>query len=189
VTAIETGTSMFGSRQVTAVHTEQGTIQTNCVINCTGTIEFFGCDGSILIPDNYVNLAGAWAPLIGAMANVAVPLIATKHAYVVTERIDGIAGMPNVRDHDSSIYLKLQGDALCVGGYENNPEFVDQVAKDAVFSLYELDWDVFGVHIDKSINRCPVLEKTGIKSTVCGPESFTPDHKPLMGQFLYLILC
>lgn len=23
---------------------------------------------------------------------------------------------------------------------------------------------------------------TGIRSTVCGPESFTPDHKPLMGE-------
>jgi sarcosine dehydrogenase len=118
------------------------------------------------------------------MAGVAVPLTVTKHAYVVTERIEGIAGMPNVRDHDSSIYFKLQGDALCVGGYENDPIFIDQVPKDAVFSLYELDWDVFGVHIQGAINRCPTLEHTGIKSTVCGPESFTPDHKPLMGNFI-----
>ena len=140
------------------------------------------------------------------MANVPVPLIVTKHAYVVTEKIEGISRMPNVRDHDSSIYLKVQGDSLSVGGYEVDPIFVDdvsllyeyyqsrstitfhtfllifQIPKDAVFSLYELDWDVFGVHIDGAINRCPVLESTGIKSTVCGPESFTPDHKPLMGN-------
>ena len=31
-----------------------------------------------------------------------------KHAYVVTEKIPGIEKMPNVRDHDQSIYLKLQ---------------------------------------------------------------------------------
>nr|XP_008122619.1 PREDICTED: sarcosine dehydrogenase, mitochondrial [Anolis carolinensis] len=37
-------------------------------------------------------------------------------------------------------------------------------------------------HIEGAINRVPVLEKTGIKSTVCGPESFTADHKPLMGE-------
>lgn len=48
-------------------------------------------------------------------------------AYVVTEKIEGIAGMPNVRDHDSSIYFKLQGDALSFGGYENDPIFIDQV--------------------------------------------------------------
>ena len=33
-----------------------------------------------------------------------------KHAYVVTERIPGIENMPNVRDHDASVYLKLQVD-------------------------------------------------------------------------------
>jgi sarcosine dehydrogenase len=31
-----------------------------------------------------------------------------KHAYVVTEKIPGIEKMPNVRDHDASVYLKLQ---------------------------------------------------------------------------------
>jgi len=45
----------------------------------------------------------------------------------VTEKIDGISGMPNVRDHDSSIYFKVQGDSLSVGGYENDPIFIDQV--------------------------------------------------------------
>ena len=31
--------------------------------------------------------------------------------------------MPSVRDHDASVYLKLQGDALAIGGYEPNPIF------------------------------------------------------------------
>lgn len=35
--------------------------------------------------------------------------------------------MPNVRDHDASVYLRLQGDALSVGGYEQNPIFWDEV--------------------------------------------------------------
>jgi len=63
------------------------------------------------------------------MAGVKVPLLAMKHAYVVTERIEGIQNMPNVRDHDSSVYLKLQGDALSVGGYEPNPVFWDKVRR------------------------------------------------------------
>lgn len=36
--------------------------------------------------------------------------------------------MPNVRDHDASVYLRLQGDALSVGGYEHNPIFWDEVS-------------------------------------------------------------
>ncbi len=52
-----------------------------------------------------------------------------KHAYVTTDRIDGIMGMPNVRDHDASVYLKLQGDALHIGGYEMNPVFWEEVRR------------------------------------------------------------
>ena len=37
-----------------------------------------------------------------------------KHAYVVTERIEGIENMPNVRDHDASVYLKLQVSVVVV---------------------------------------------------------------------------
>ena len=56
-----------------------------------------------------------------------MPLVAMKHAYVVTEKIPGIENMPNVRDHDASVYLKLQGDALQVGGYEVDPIFIKKV--------------------------------------------------------------
>jgi sarcosine dehydrogenase len=72
-------------------------------------------------------LTGAWAPYIGNMVGVKVPLVAMKHAYVVTDKIEGIRNMPNVRDHDASVYLKLQGDALSVGGYENNPIYCGEV--------------------------------------------------------------
>lgn len=34
--------------------------------------------------------AGVWATKLGEMAGVNVPLIAMHHAYVVTERIEGI---------------------------------------------------------------------------------------------------
>lgn len=73
-------------------------------------------------------MTGVWSPHIGKMADVSVPLVAMHHAYVVTERIEGIQNMPNVRDHDASVYLKLQGDALSVGGYESNPVFWDDVS-------------------------------------------------------------
>lgn len=42
--------------------------------------------------------------------------------------------MPNVRDHDASVYLRLQGDALSVGGYESNPIFWEEVRRAGRFS-------------------------------------------------------
>ncbi|XP_039618685.1 sarcosine dehydrogenase, mitochondrial [Polypterus senegalus] len=160
VTGIQVQTNDLGIRKVEAVETKYGSIMTPCVVNC----------------------AGVWANKLGRMARVNVPLIAMHHAYVVTERIEGIQNMPNVRDHDASVYLRLQGDALSVGGYEANPIFWDEVSDEFAFGLFDLNWDVFIQHIEGAINRVPVLEKTGIKSTVCGPESFTADHKPLMGE-------
>ncbi|XP_071498557.1 sarcosine dehydrogenase, mitochondrial-like [Diadema antillarum] len=160
VTGIQTGEDDFGVKRVKAVETSAGTIKTPVVVNCTGV----------------------WAPGIGAMAGVAVPLVPMKHAYIVTERIEGIQNMPNVRDHDASIYMKLQGDALSIGGYEANPIILDEMKTNFAFSLYDLDWDVFSAHIEGNVHRLPIIGETGIKSTVCGPESFTPDHKPLMGE-------
>ncbi|CAK7290090.1 Sarcosine dehydrogenase, mitochondrial [Vulpes lagopus] len=147
VTGIHVRTDDFGVRRVAAVETEHGSIQTPCVVNC----------------------AGVWASAVGRMAGVKVPLVAMHHAYIVTERIEGIQNMPNVRDHDASVYLRLQGDALSVGGYEANPIFWEEVSDKFAFGLFDLDWDVFTQHIEGAINRVPVLEKTGVKSTVCGP--------------------
>ena len=45
----------------------------------------------------------------------------------------------------------------------------------------QLDYDTFGQNLEGHMRRCPAVATAGIKSTVCGPESFTPDHKPLVG--------
>jgi len=62
-----------------------------------------------------------------------------------------------------------------------NSIYVVKVPEDLSFSLYELNWDVFNTHIDAMNQLIPVLATTGIRTTVCGPESFTPDHRPIMG--------
>lgn len=161
-----TSETTFGSPRVRAVVTDSGhTIQTDVVVNA----------------------CGSWANDIMASFDCRVtplPLLAMKHAYVVTESIDALRDspitLPNVRDHELSIYIKAQGDALALGGYEKNPEF-KRVTPEFAFSLYDLDWDTFAQNLEGHFVRCPVVEEAGVKSTVCGPESFTPDHKPLLG--------
>ena len=76
-----------------------------------------------------LDCAGGWASYISEMAQVAIPLIVFKHASIVTDKIDGIANMPSVRDHDSSIAVRVQGGCYSFGGYENNPIFLDQVPR------------------------------------------------------------
>lgn len=55
------------------------------------------------------------------MVNTNIPLTLLKHAYIVTEPIEGVQNLPNVRDSDRSIYLRMQGSSMVIGGYEQNP--------------------------------------------------------------------
>lgn len=64
-----------------------------------------------------------------------------------------------------------------------NYQYVYQyIPQDFHFGLYDLNYDVFGAHIKQATDLCPAFGEAGIKSTVCGPESFTPDHKPIVGE-------
>ncbi|XP_051158865.1 sarcosine dehydrogenase, mitochondrial [Leptopilina boulardi] len=150
----------YGSQKVTGVETPYGIIKTNCILNA----------------------CGAWSRNIAKMIGVEIPLIPMKHAYIVTEPMKNVKDLPNIRDHDGKIYIKPQGESLSIGGYEPNPIILQSVAKDFSFSLYELDWNVFNSHIEAMVKLIPKLSTTGIRTTVCGPESFTPDHKPIMGE-------
>lgn len=158
-----------------------------------------------------INASGVWSKNIAKMIGLDIPLVPMKHAYIVTETIDGVQGCPNIRDHDGTIYLKAHGDSMSLGGYERNPivlknvilshlfyflslyRFITyftfyyfvglQVPDDFSFKLYELDWNVFESNFTATAELAPRLSTAGIKSTVCGPESFTPDHKPIMGKY------
>lgn len=119
MTGIRVRTDDFGVRRVAAVETEHGSIQTPCVVNCaggTGARRPLPCPavlrggapgvtdlgespsprpagGPQQLPAQLTcgsRPAGVWAGAVGRMAGVKVPLVAMHHAYVVTERIEGI---------------------------------------------------------------------------------------------------
>lgn len=76
-----------------------------------------------------VNSCGAWSREIAKMMGLDIPLVPMKHAYVVTESMDQVKGVPNIRDHDASIYFRIQGESICMGGYEKNPIILQKVIK------------------------------------------------------------
>lgn len=156
---ILTSVGMLGNRIVTGVRTSHGTISTSAVLNATGV----------------------WGRELIEPLGLQLPLIPMRHAYIVSEPMEGIRDMPNVRDHDASVYFRIQGSSILMGGYESNPILLDRVPKDFSFQLYDLDWSTFDEHVKYTDALCPAFSRAGIKSTVCGPESFTPDHRPLMG--------
>lgn len=60
--------------------------------------------------------------------------------------------------------------------------YVFQVPSNFQFSLYDLDISRFGTLLENAKELTPVIATTGIKSNICGPESFTPDRKPILGE-------
>ncbi|KAF5294010.1 hypothetical protein FQA39_LY13564 [Lamprigera yunnana] len=149
-----------GFKKIKGLTTDFGRIKTNCVVNA----------------------AGVWSRNVAKMVQLDIPLAAFKHSYIITESIPETKGTPNIRDHDASICYKTLGDSLYIGYYEMNPIFLTNVPMDVSFSLYDLDWSILSVQMEKACELTPVLKNTGIKSDVCGPEAFTPDHKPLLGE-------
>lgn len=104
-----------------------------------------------------------------------------EHCIVVMEPLEGARIMPNVRDHDANMCFKVQGDSLVIGGYELNAPTA-QVDRSFSFGLYDFKMDSFLEIMEGAIHRVPQLAEVGIKAQICGPESFTPDKRPLLGE-------
>ena len=156
-----TGFAIDG-RRITAVHTTQGTITCEKVVNC----------------------GGMWAREIGAMAGINVPLQPVKHQYIITEKIDGLSpDAPTLRDPDRRTYFKEEVGGLVMGGYEPNPQgwVTGDIPKNWEFRLFDDDYDHFAQHLEQAIARVPALEHTGVKQMINGAESFTPDGNFILG--------
>ena len=146
-------------------------------------------DGITINCETVVNCAGAWARAVGAMAGVPVPLQAVEHMYVVTEPLDDLPDpFPIVRDLDGGIYLKADAGKLVLGGFEPKAKLWDPHGPDGDRAFLELpeDWEQFEPFMRAGLERVPALERAGIQHFMNGPESFTPDTRPLLGESPFL---
>jgi 4-methylaminobutanoate oxidase (formaldehyde-forming) len=44
------------------------------------------------------------------------------------------------------------------------------------------DWDRMGPYVEKAMSRIPISMDVGVRKFFCGPESFTPDLAPIVGE-------
>ena len=87
-------------------------------------VEVEARDGSrsTIAADVVVNAGGMYAPEIGRMAGVTVPIIPMAHQYLFTDSIEGaVPGLPTMRDPDNLCYFREEVGGLCMGGYERDP--------------------------------------------------------------------
>ena len=142
-------------------------------------------DGRRISCNTVALCTGAWSRNLAMTAGVCVPLQAVEHMYVITEPMSILTDpVPILRDMDSGIYLKGDTGKLVFGGFEPNakPWYPESEDPKASFLMFDEDWDQFMPFMQSAVNRIPALEHAGIQKFMNGPESFTPDTRPLMGE-------
>ncbi len=132
-----------------------------------------------------VNCAGMWARQLGEQAGVSIPLQAAEHYYLITEPVDGAdATLPVLEDPASYGYFREEGGGLMLGLFEAvcAPWHVDAIPADFSFGQLPPDWDRMAPYLSRAMERIPISAEVGVKTFFCGPESFTPDLQPIVGE-------
>jgi glycine cleavage system aminomethyltransferase T/glycine/D-amino acid oxidase-like deaminating enzyme len=132
-----------------------------------------------------VNCAGMWARQLGERAGVAIPLQAAEHYYLITEPIKEMsASFPVIEDPASFGYFREEVGGLMIGLFETvcAPWKVEGVPDDVSFVELSPDWDRMGPYVEAAMQRVPIALATGVRKFFCGPESFTPDLQPIVGE-------
>jgi len=148
-------------------------------------VETRGGDRETIIADVVVNAGGMFAPEIGRMAGVTIPIIPMAHQYLFTDAIDGVhAALPQLRDPDNLVYYREEVGGLCMGGYERNPApwSLDGVPADFNGKLLAPDWPRFEEIMAGAVRRVPAIADAGVSRVINGPEGFTPDNEFILGE-------
>jgi 4-methylaminobutanoate oxidase (formaldehyde-forming) len=142
-------------------------------------------DRGTIRTDVVINAGGMYAPQIGRLVGVDVPIIPYAHEFLVTEAFDPpLAPLPTLRDPDLLIYYRTEVGGLIMGGYERNPApwALDGVPEGFEAQLLKEDWERFDEILQNSITRLPAMESAEVRKLFNGPEAFTPDGEFILGE-------
>ena len=131
-----------------------------------------------------VNAAGMWARQLGAIDGVCIPLQAAEHYYLITDAVPGMDhDLAVIEDPDRYGYYRPEGDGMLVGLFEpvGAPWSLDGVPDSFAFGTLPPDWERVGPYLGAALERIPSLSDVGVRLFFCGPESFTPDIRPMLG--------
>lgn len=138
--------------RISAVETPEGVIQTPVVVNA----------------------CGAWAPQLGKMAGVDIPIEPIRRQVVVS------AAMPELRPDfpfvvffADSLYFHREGEGILTGQSNNaeTPGYKMDV---------DSDWEA--EHMAAAVERFPLLGEAGFLTHWAGLYEVTPDAHPILGR-------
>src|SRR3954462_15466255 len=140
---------------------------------------------------------GVWSPRIARMARASIPLTPAVHQMIdvgpVPRFMDSKTSIefPIVRDMDTNMYERQDGQGLEVGSYAHRPILhePDEIPsiEEASLTPTELPFtqEDFEVQLEHALELVPEIlgdESVGIKYAINGLLSLTPDGLPLLGE-------
>ncbi|MXX27731.1 MAG: FAD-dependent oxidoreductase, partial [Caldilineaceae bacterium SB0668_bin_21] len=184
--AEQTGAQFFGGvkvigfatagGRVTAVQTTQGEIETDLVVAATGI----------------------WAPKVGGMATVPIPLSPMQHLYAATVPLPELAGateeisLPFLRNQDKAMYFRQEGESIGIGSYLHEPLLVDanDLPDRAMDGLPPAEMHFPPAHFEAALTATgelmPSLTDVELTRRLNGIFSFTNDGFPVLGESPHL---
>src|SRR6476660_6184327 len=159
-----TGIRLGDRREVCAVETTAGPIETEAVVNA----------------------CGIWAPQVAAMVGAFTPSVPVDHQHIALEAVDGHElprDMPCFRDTDNLVYGRSEAGGAFFGGYEPTPvsRWLDGVPWEHAGTSLPPDQARFEPLLAGAARRFPFMGEAGIVKLVCHPDAMTPDSNPLVG--------
>ena len=128
---------------------------------------------------------GMWSRDLAALSGVSLPLHAAEHFYIVTEPLPDLPrDLPVLFVTDEEAYYKEDAGKLLLGCFEKTakPWGHNGIPADFCFDTLPEDFDHFEPILQNAMHRVPMLADAGIQLFFCGPESFTPDDRYLLGE-------
>ena len=159
-----------------------------------GRIQGVRTDCGDIKTDLVVSAVGIWAPKLGALAGVPIPLSPMQHIYAVTTPVDELANatedisQPFVRHQDRSMYIRQHGDSYGIGSYFHEPLLVDSNDlndySDASNPPAEMPFtaDHFQAALTAAGEVMPTLQDAELTRKFNGLFSFTTDSFPILGE-------
>jgi 4-methylaminobutanoate oxidase (formaldehyde-forming) len=132
-----------------------------------------------------VNATGMWARELALKSGLNVPNTAAEHYYLITDTIDGLGpDTPVFEDPAAHGYYREEGGGMMVGLFEPKAAawHPEGVPAGSSFTKIQPDWDRMGPFLETAMARVPVTLEAGVRTFFCGPESFTPDLSPIVGE-------
>ena len=179
------GAQIFANTEVLGIDVEDGRVRR--VRTSRGDVE----------AEAVVIACGVWSPRIARMAGSSIPLTPAVHQMIDVGPVPRFLSsktavdFPIVRDMDTNMYERQDGQGLEVGSYAHRPILHDPdeipSIEEASLTPTELPFtqEDFELQLEHALQLVPEIlgdESVGIKYAINGLLSLTPDGLPLLGE-------